>query len=209
MSGRRTLIFFLVLIAIAIGYVKYKYGGSSKVDAPLLSSPMPSSSIVPGEEAWKTLENEYFSLSYPKDASVSGKEEGPDSVTWRVYRIGDKQLNSGRVQTELFDGYALGITRFITVGDDAARIQANSDRLSIVNGCGEENATDIKEIKLGNTTALTFNGGCIGQAIYYYLNEGDALYRVTSLIAGEEEDVKTYASVVGKILESFKIRITK
>jgi hypothetical protein len=202
---KNTTIFkgFLVLIIIGLAYLRFGYNQQA-VDtptaSPAISSPTPSLSSL------QTLETPYFSLQYPLEASATPSVESPDSEEWRVSYMGDTQKESGRTQTELFDGYIVTITKFEVVdASSSAQIQADTDRQGIIDACGDDRVTKIKSDKLGDIDVISYFGGCLGEATNYYFEDGDSLYRISKMVVGSEVDVAKYNLIVDSMLDSFKL----
>lgn len=199
---KKTLYLVLVLIIFGLSYLKWlAWKAPDQPQNTQVSSPEPSSLPKTGS----TLKTPYFSIDYPSVASSSPVSELPDSTTWSVSYMGPKQKASGRTQTELFDGYAVSLTRFSEiVGDDPLTTQAESDRQGTIDGCGEDSVTQITSLKLVNHQALSFTGGCLGEATNYYLLAGSALYRISTMAVGTPEDSYNYEQTVKDILSSLE-----
>lgn len=199
---KKTLYIILIIIALGLLYVRVRYSSPLVESVPNPSpSIVSSSSPIPRVALDKTLSNDYFSLSYPEVATTSTSTT-PDAREWAITYMGEEQTKSGRTQTELWDGYAISITRFETVGDNPDRVQADADRQGTIDACGEENATEIKNGKVGSYAALTYSGGCLGEADQYYLMIADTLYRVTVMVVGSDGYKPGYQAVVSAILDS-------
>lgn len=202
---KKTLYIILIVIALGLLYVRLRYSSPIYETTP---SPSPSITTTigtpsPRPDLGKTLSNDYFSLNYPEVATTSTRTS-PDAREWVISYIGEEQTKSGRTQTELWDGYAISITRFEAVGDNPDRVQAEADRQGTIDACGEENATEIKNGKVGAYDALTYYGGCLGEADQYYIMIADTLYRVTAMVVGSEGYKPGYQTVVNAILDSLK-----
>ena len=199
---KNTTIFKAFLVLIIIGLAYLRYGMKEQV----VESPKPSSAIIPSPSplSMRTLETPYFSLEYPLEASAAAVVESPDSMEWRVNYMGKSQLDSGRTQTELFDGYAVTITKFEIVGDNPDLVQAQADRQGIVDACSEEQVTPIRSDKLGDREVISYFGGCLGEATQYYFEDSGSLYRISAMIVGPDSEVAKYDLIVDSILDSFK-----
>ena len=198
---KKALYIFLIIIALALTYLKFNYGGEVSPAPSPIPSPVVVASPIPMVRSFTT---DYFTLEYPVEASAAAESEGIDFHSWRIYFMGDKQRASGRTQTELFDGYAVSLTRFEGVGEELERTQAEADQQGIIDACGKENVTDIVSKKYLARQILTFFGGCLGEADYYYFVERDHLYRITSMVVGEDLDKEKYQVTVERILTSLK-----
>ena len=198
---KRALYIVLILIALGLGYLKFHTQDvpPSPMPSPFLPSPTPLASV-------QTLTTAYFSLEYPSDATASPVTEGPDNQTWAFSYMGETQRASGRTQTELFDGYALTITRFQTSSsDDAIQTQAQADMQGISDACGESHLTTLAPTLIAGHEAQNFTGGCLGEATYYYFLDSENLYRLTVMIVGPETSTTTtYQEIVDQIISSLK-----
>lgn len=195
----------LIFIIIVLSYFKFVAATSTSLTT---TSPSPTPSLVPSPSpvATNPLITDYFSLDYPVEATTASVIESPDSLEWRVVYMGDTQKASGRTQTELFDGYMVSLTRFeVPTSTDSARLQAEADRQSTIDACGEEGATPITEGKVGSFPALTFYGGCLGEATQYYLINNDSLYRINVMVVGPEAMLPKYNQLVQIIFSSLKL----
>lgn len=204
---KKTLYIILTLIALGLLYVRVRYSTPSDESMP---SPTPtiasaSPSTKPRVALSKTLSNDYVSLSYPEVATTSAST-APDSQEWAITYMGEEQVKSGRTQTELWDGYAISITRFEATGDNPDRVQAEADRQGTIDACGQENVTDIKNGKVGTYAALTYFGGCLGEADQYYLMIADTLYRVTVMVVGSDNYKTGYQTTTSAILETLRFK---
>lgn len=196
---KKLLYFVLILIILGLGYLRWQ-GSQQSVPALVSSSPTPIPTQVLSDTL--ILSTDYFSLSYPMVATQSLISESPDSTTWSVSYMGPEQLSSGRTQTELFDGYSIGITRFEVVGEDAVANQVEVDRAGIIDACGEESVDLPKAGQLGQYDTLTYYGGCLGEATYHYLLIKDSLFRISSMVVGSSDDLVDYSSTVNQIFKS-------
>lgn len=201
---KKLLYITLTIIALALLYVRLRYSSPNSTVSPsptAVTSPTPS----PTPTLSATLDNNYFTLSYAPEATVS-THTAPDSREWVISYMGEEQLGSGRTQTELWDGYSVVITRFEVTGDDPAQVQADVDRQGIIDACGQENVTEIKTTTLSAHPALTYVGGCLGSAEYYYLMIADTLYRVTVMTTGSEKYLPTYQDATQAMLASLHFK---
>lgn len=192
----------LIIIIIGLSYLRFNAPTSLPLNSP---SPTPSPTTTPSPLVTSSLTTDYFSLDYPREASAPAASTNPDSIEWRITYMGDTQRSSSRTQTELFDGYIVSLTRFEVVDTaNAARTQANADRQGVIDACGEDGATPISEGKVGSNPALTFYGGCLGEATQYYLTNNQALYRITAMVVGPDNALKSYNQSVQNIFASLK-----
>lgn len=205
---KKLLYLVLTLIALLLLYLRFNYGATTP-QLPTPSPTLPSSSTLPDSgnkiDLTKKIDNDYFTLSYDKEATTS-TSRSPDSQEWVISYMGDEQKKSGRTQTELWDGYVIAITRFETIGDDPDKKQAEVDRKGIIDACGEENSTPIKPGKLGKYETTTFYGGCLGEADYHYLMLADTLYRITVMTVGSDQLKSQYQTVVRGMLASLSFK---
>ena len=200
---KKLLYIVLILIIFGLSYLKWQSRG--EVISPTQSI-SPSPSPLSSGSSDTSLFTEYFSLTYPSIATQSPISESPDSTSWTIRYMGEKQTSSGRTQTELFDGYAVTVTRFPEViGDNPALTQAESDRQGTIDGCGESSVTKIRDEQIAGKNAHAFTGGCVGEATSFYFMDKNNLYRITTMAVGTPEDVFNYQQSVDKVLASLKL----
>ena len=195
-------IFYLILIIIILGLSYLKWSAATMEKSVIETTTTPSPSSTPQPQPSQSLETDYFKLDYPLEATSSSVSEGPDSLGWRISYMGATQKNSGRTQTELFDGYIVTLTRFEVIGTQVDLEQASADRLGIIDACGDDKATKIESAKLGAYDALTYFGGCLGEANHYYILVADSLYRLTEMVVGPESSIPQYQQSTKLIFDS-------
>lgn len=202
---KKTLYLSLILVAALLVYLRFGYGNQTFSPSSTVS-PIPSPSPTSSPTLSAKLDNAYFSLDYDASATTSART-APDSREWVVSYMGQKQRESGRTQTELWDGYMVSIMRFETNGEsDGAMTQATLDRQSTIDACSEENVTPIIEGKVGVYEVITYYGGCLGSADHYYLMLGDILYRISALTTGDASDLSLYRDTVTTMLNSLRFK---
>lgn len=200
---KKLLYVVLILIIAGISYLKWQ-----AFNQPITTLPTPTETPKPTQLASddQILVTEYFSLSYPKVATSTPVTESPDSLSWSLRFMGAKQVESGRTQTELFDGYAINVTVFPEViGDDIAFTQATADRQGTEDACGESMVSKLESVQIAGIETVSFSGGCLGEGTNYYFMNKDSLFRVTYMVAGEKDDLKNYEQAVDKILFSLEL----
>jgi hypothetical protein len=200
---KNALYVVLILIIFGLSYLKWQsWQNPISVEPVATSTPAPSTSSV----NTLPLSTTYFTLDYPSSASSSPVVESPDSLSWTIRYMGETQRESGRTQTELFDGYAITLTIFPSVvGDDPVSTQAETDRQGTINGCGQSSVTQIKSVDIAGNKAISFSGGCVGEANHFYFMHDQMLYRIVTMAVGTPEDVFIYQQAVDKTLASLKL----
>ena len=200
---KKALYLLLVVLIALLGYLKWTAVRPGDMPIP---SPSPASSVAPLPTTTPTekLSTDTFTLEYPSTATLSSYTS-PDSSTWAISYIGDVQRESGRTQTELFDGYSVSLTLFEAVGDDVARSQAQSDRQTTVDCSSATEVTPLTTTKLSELDAWTFTGGCLGTATNYYLTLKDKVLRISTMTVGSEPILSDYKKTVNQLLSSLTI----
>ncbi|KKU43053.1 MAG: hypothetical protein UX59_C0031G0014 [Microgenomates group bacterium GW2011_GWA1_46_7] len=194
----KSLLYLILLtIILGLGYLKFAPPSQLSESAPVASA-NPSSASSPVFLPTRPLKTAFFTLEYPTNATASAVVETPDALTWSVYYWGPTQ----KAQTELYDGYAITLTRFETAGENVAQTQADSDRQTSIDVCGEEVVTPVTTAVIADQSALTFSGGCLGEASPYYFTVQDILYRLTIMVTGTPEQTSIYQQAVDSILAS-------
>jgi hypothetical protein len=201
---RNTKIFITILVGIIALLVWIRFGylpKSPDVELPGTSVVIVSPSPTP--EPWQSFATDDFTLDYPKEASASAVDGGPDSIAWRINYMGEAQKASGRTQTELFDGYAVNIDRFQVASDSAALVQAELDRAQSQDLCGEEDIAAMTTTTFAGEPAHTYTSSCLGESTQLYQQRGEYLYRISTMVAGEAEQLVIYKDILTRILGSF------
>lgn len=204
---KNTTLFKLFLILIIAGLVYLKFI-SDQAPQPATDSNTPQISDfnTPPPTNLVQFTTPYFTLSHDSLATPSTSTPLPDSQEWNIAYMGAKQRALGDTPTELFDGYALTLTRFEVIGSDPALVQAQADRRVVVDACGDDSATSISGGLLGDFETLTFYGGCLGEATYHYFMVDENLYRLTYMVVGEDSDITNYQAIINSMLKSLTFR---
>lgn len=192
------LLTIIVLLSIA-GWINFRYGGSQKSES---TQPTPTPSIkIP--ENWKTLTNLNHVFKYPEEATGEARED--ESI---VYFMGKKQIDSGRTQTELFDGYSFRVGEISSTSELPLKELANGERENAINNCSERENDQVSQLK---------NVFIDGQVGYQYSVQGcyidytetiasfdNKFYRISQSYVGDPEDQRKYQEITNQILSSFK-----
>ena len=90
---KKTLYVVLIVIALGLFYVRVRYSSTAPVSSPAPeTSVTPTASLAPAAPVLsEKIDNAYFTLSYPKVATISART-APDSREWVIsYRAeGDR-----------------------------------------------------------------------------------------------------------------------
>lgn len=209
-QGIAQILVILILIGlialIAYYFLSLKSGLALKSNQAVqaFASPTPKSKseseVLPDDtQDWKVFSDpKYgFSFKYPADAKLVDSPEGQA----RIVFMGQKQIASGRTQTELSDGYGF----FVSVTSSTLSLtEAYQNRLeSFKNVCDASNMTKPKTSEVGKKPALSYESSCLGDYTTYLVKNGDNLFEINELYAGESNDQIIYKKTSDKILSTF------
>lgn len=165
----------------------------------LVPSPTPETI----EEGWEKVFNTSYEFVAPTEAT---KEDRTNETI--ITFMGQKQIDSGRTQTELFDGYAFRVGREIVNSagiESFARIQ----RENAAENCFQENGevSEIEKINLNGIDAYQyFATNCYLDYRETFIENNNYIYRLSESYVGDSEDYPKYKEITNKILSSFKIK---
>lgn len=157
-----------------------------------------SSEVDPTAD-WKTYTGKLFSFKYPKDAKL---EVQPDGVVKIMY-MGQKQIDSGRTQTSLFDGYGF----FVAPSKEKVSLEDGyKNRVeSFNNVCDSEKMGKSKITKIDGFQALQYDSSCLGDyTTSLVINKDNIFFELSQLYVGETADQSDYKKITDQILSTLK-----
>lgn len=151
-------------------------------------------------EDWETyISDEYgFTFRYPSEANLNDDSNNYMSISF----MGQKQKDSGRTQTELFDGYSFNVVDLTDEGDfeDLNEFaQSRIDQLKEV--CSE--VSDPSMAMVNENKYVSVDTVCLGDFTNYYFENNGNYLEVGMLATGDEEDLPEYEKIVEKIFSTF------
>jgi hypothetical protein len=198
-----TILSMAVFVILSLGAVSFLYFQNMELKKMIasnqsLTSPTPTSIQTPDPTlGWKTYASEAFSFRYPGEAEL---REQPDTIA--ISFMGNKQKESGRTQTELFDGYAFNVWQVKDAKSESLSEFADSRIQDLTPVCTE--VGNLSESTVSGVRALTHRLVCLGDYDAYYVKGGDKYYEITLLYVGDEEDQPGYELITKQILSTFR-----
>lgn len=200
------LVILLIILGIA-GGIFYLYQNKLAVFAPPpLGSPQPSAEAADPTADWEIYSNNEYSFKYPTGLKTDTGAAGAGYESIRVQYMGQKQIQSGRTQTSLFDGYAFIVTKVSSNSTKTSLQQAEEEQNNSKESCDSEDAfvSKISPVTVSLVEGYQYYGSCLGDYVSTFLNYKSNLYRLTQLYVGEEPEVSEYNKITDQILSTFK-----
>lgn len=194
------LVLFLVASALAV----YFYFFPRTTPTALTdSSPTPASSATASADPtadWQTYTDQGmgYSVKYPMEANLNLYEK----KYFRVSYMGHKQIESGRTETSLFDGYSVTIVP-TTDGNSLDEIYTKRVE-SFDNACDPTQMGQSSKITISGYQAIKYSASCLGDYTTYIINHNNSFVDITLMTTGDGEDLPKYLAVTNQILSTFK-----
>jgi len=195
---------FALLTALLIigifGWSKLKPSNIDQAKKPAGEVSTSAPSLNPSIK-WKTLTNLNHSFKYPEEATAEAREE--ESI---VYFMGQKQIDSGRTQTELFDGYSFRVGEIANESDLSLEQLAEGERENAVNNChsGDGKVSQIKSVIVDEQNGLQYSvKGCYLDYTETIVTYDGKYYRLSQAYVGDIEDQDKYEEITNQMLSSF------
>jgi len=153
-----------------------------------------------GREGWETQSTNNFSFMYPTEAKAEGRES--ESI---VVYMGQKQIDSGRTQTELFDGYSFRVGRFEQTDNQSLKEAAESDRNNAEVGCEGYDGTvsELVEVAVADTLGYQYSSkGCYIDYTNTFVENSEIIYLVSQSYVGDKDDQDKYKEITNQILST-------
>jgi hypothetical protein len=220
MKKQKLLIFFIFPIILIVGLIFWRYSqdteSDSTFDTPKTSMDDYSKKDYLNEELveyenndsadttidWELLINNNYSLKYPKEATVETRDN--ESL---VYFMGQKQIDSGRTQTELFDGYSFRLEKILDNSANSLVELSTKERNNAIENCNYENGSisDLIALKIDGKEAFQYYAtGCYIDYTESFVSYNGEYYRISQSYVGDEEDYMGYKDITKNILSTIK-----
>lgn len=154
--------------------------------------------IIPQE--WQTFTNALVTLKHPKEATA---EDMSGEVVVRF--MGKKQIDSGRTQTELFDGYFVRIEKIVNNANATLEEVSTSEVSSAQTNCINENGqvSPYTRVRINNVEAHQFTVvGCSLDHTETVISHNNNFYRITQAYVGDTEDQDRYKTITDQIVST-------
>lgn len=210
----KKLIFLIAGLVVALllaGGAFVFYGMMSGNMPPQEGTPSPSPASEPQDQPdtsrWETYSGNGYSFKYPKDFNspeiyTEGEYEGVS-----LLMLGEDQKNSGRTQTELFDGVA--IKTLVLVGSEYstsldAAIDSREKNIASQEDLGRGATSDIMQQQIGGKEVYYYKTEGFGDAFVYFVDLENSILRVTVMYAGAEDKIGEYLALADQTLSTFE-----
>lgn len=201
------LLLFSISIAAFFAYQTQKLSDELRVknsDLKIVSTPTqdPVSTDVPKVDPtsnWKTYTGKLFSFKYPVDARLEVQQDGVVKIMY----MGQKQIDSGRTQTSLFDGYGF----FVSSQNETLTLEEVYQKRveNFGNACDPDKMGKLQSSTIDGYKAVYYDSSCLGDyTTYLVINKDDILFELVELYVGDSADQVVYKKVVDQILSTFK-----
>lgn len=153
-------------------------------------------------ESWEVLNNLGYKFKYPTEAKGESREE--ESL---VVHMGQKQIDSGRTQTELFDGYSFRVGEIINDKNLTLEQLAKGERENTQNNCNSEDGkvSEVKIFKVDGKNGFQYSAlSCYIDYTETIVENAGKFYRISQSYVGEPTDQEDYKKTTEQILGTFE-----
>ncbi len=209
MKNKPTL--FIALIALvlmgALFWVNFKSQNTSPIEEESktikdLAEDTVTSPKQDPTENWKTLTNLNHTFKYPGEATGEARED--ESL---VYFMGQKQIDSGRTQTELFDGYSFRVGEVTNDSNLSLEEFTEMERENAVSNCTSEDGvvSKVTSVVISEQDGFQYSAtGCYIDYTETIVVYDNIFYRISQSYVGDIEDQDKYEDITNQILSSFQ-----
>ncbi|HOX96364.1 MAG TPA: hypothetical protein PLI45_03200 [Candidatus Woesebacteria bacterium] len=186
--------------------------GTSVIPTPtptptiVVPSETPTPTIDPTAN-WQTYVDSVgkYEIKYPTNATLSTNSKPIVDIVY----IGQAQIDSGRTQSELSDGYKISINFEYTAPTQTLASAANYVHQHNADNCPEPGKAVISPLiqtTISDEPAMQFSTkNCFTDSTTVMVIKGDKLYEITSMYpASNPDQQKNYQDQTVKILSTFK-----
>lgn len=192
----------LFIMLVILGGASWIYFQSRIINQKNNQAPIPTSTLDLTEN-WNSFTNLNHTFKYPSEATAEARED--ESI---VHFMGQKQIDSGRTQTELFDGYSIRIGEIINDSKLTLEQLSKNERQNAQNNCLEREGGQVSQLETisisGRTGYQYFAVGCYVDYAETIVSFEDKFYRISQSYVGDVEDQKKYQKITNQILSTFK-----
>lgn len=215
-SNKKLFIIIAIVVAllVIVAAVAFAY---SQMNKPAMVEPFPTPEAImeeasPTPEAmvdttgWESYVGEGYTLMYPSTFSASDTEENGDKGI-SLLMHGETQKNSGRTQTELFDGIVIKSLLVSNTDQQSLMEYANSQQMaakSSLDPQSEDTISDLAAVTIAGQNAYMYDIHGYSDAKMYFLGKGNTIVKIIVIYAGSDADVPGYLSLADQILSTFK-----
>lgn len=199
-SGINIIVFFIAIVFVGIvGWIYFQPSTNNQKNQSAQLTPTPVFAIP---NNWKTLSNLNHIFMYPPEAKADAREA--ESL---VFYMGQKQIDSGRTQTELFDGYSFRTGIIDAKSDMTLEQVAKNERDNARENCQSEKGqvSQLKSIVIDGYVGFQyFARECYIDYTETIVSFEDKIYRISQSYVGDTKDQEKYKEITDQILSSLK-----
>jgi len=192
------IISVLLMITILVGL--YLLNPQESIKDTTVVKPTPSPMAFPTDN-WGTLTNLGYTIKHPQDT----KAEARDGETLILF-VGQKQVASGRTQTELFDGYMVRIGEVVNDSKLSLEQISKSERDNAENNCQvreDGKVTPLTAISIDGRPGYQYSAeGCYVDYTETIVSFKDKIYRISQSYIGDATDQPKYKEITNQILST-------
>jgi len=167
-------------------------------------TPTPEAMVV-DTTGWESYAGEGYTLMYPSTFTASDTEENGDKGV-SLLMHGEIQKNSGRTQTELFDGVVVKTLLAKETGQTLEEYSSSEYQIakSGLDPNSDDYFTDLVKTAIAGQDAYVYDIHGYSDAKVYYLSVNENILKIIVIYAGSEDDVPGYLSLADQILSTFE-----
>lgn len=205
-SSTLPILSMAIFVLLSLGAVAFLYYQNQQLKGMLAnyqSTPVTSPTPVATVDLtanWKTYINpsKTYSFKYPDGLKSDTGAAGSGFESIRFTFMGQKQIDSGRTQTELSEGYMFIVTKVGLTSAFDPKKAAEKQQTGSTESC--KNISDLTKVKIDGFDG--FSIGCIGESTTTFVSDGKSTYSITEFYTGDNKD--TYKKTTDQILSTFK-----
>jgi hypothetical protein len=209
MKNKAILVIILIII-FSVGFLARSRlnrpdDNLSREEPPPIRN-LPDNTVTPSKlnptKDWKTLTNLDHTFRYPAEATAEARED--ESL---AFFMGQKQIDSGRTQTELFDGYSFRVGEVANDSNLPLEELAEMERESAVNNCHSEDGevSRLTAVIVSEQEGFQYSAtGCYIDYTETIIAHDNIFYRISQSYVGDTEDQDKYEEITNQILSSFQ-----
>ena len=215
----RILLLYTTLIVLCAGIIGYSFGRQSIPTSylppediygtpnPISPTPLP----IPDQEPltdWLTFDSKEYSFKYPPQSKQPETTLSKNESTVKLSYMGQKQIDSGRTQTELWDGYIFTIRRTSLSTNTTPQKHVETLRENTINDCPTDSKTvsEIRQVTLNNISGMEYSAQCMSDFTITVIQNDNLIYEITQLYMGEEPELSNYKQITSNILKSLTFK---
>lgn len=207
-NNNLAVISMAVFVLMSLSVVGYLYYQNQQLKNMLANyqtptiSPTPIATTNPTAD-WETYisSSKDYSVKHPKGLKIDNNTAGAGEESTRFVYMGQSQIDSGRTQTELADGYFFVIAKIGKNSQFEPKAEITKSLANTKEECVQDNAsfTSVTQMKLGEINAYQYSASCRTDYTITYLSDSKNTYSITQFFTNQD-----YKTITDQILSTFK-----